>query len=227
MTAGASLPTHHTTTCEQPSAEKAVKMILPRRDPPATAPDFVDQVLALRESERRRELLDVSHTARLLPPLDEYNSINEYVRALELFKTARGRVGFYRFNPTMAQRRANADALTRWVAAQRRPRPGDDDRRKRALGLLNWRIYTGRNALTKTPQGGRDDETNSALRYLAPLVNENWLTRDELADAIIDASHRTGHIPSNKSTQQVERDIERAVSKFTEAFPWGRLDNDA
>jgi hypothetical protein len=48
-----------------------------------------------------------------------------------------------------------------------------------------------------------------------------------LADAVIDASHRTGHIPSNKSTQQVERDIERAVSKFTEAFPWGRLDNDA
>jgi hypothetical protein len=203
-----------------------------RVNSPASAPDFVDQLLALRESERIAELLGSSpymrHADLLLPPRHEYSSGGEYIRLLERFQRAPvTRISFYRFLPTLAQRRANADALTRWVAAQRRPRPGDDDRRKRALGLLNWRIYTGRNALAKTPQGGRDDETNSALRYLAPLVNENWLTRDELADAIIDASHRTGHIPSNKSTQQVERDIERAVSKFTEAFPWGRLDNDA
>jgi hypothetical protein len=202
-----------------------------------TKPDFVDQLLAIKESQRRRELLDVSHTARLLPPLDEYNSINEYERTLELFKTASAttQVSFYRFNPTMAQRRANADVLARWEVSRRRPRgkPSDDDRRKRALGLLDWRVYSGNGigyyrapALAKVQEGERDVQTRDAMRYLAPLVNEGHLTRAELHNAIIEASEINEHIPLNKSRSVVERQIDDAITKFTEPFGWERLDAD-
>jgi hypothetical protein len=209
-------------------------MILPRHDAPATAPDFVDQVRADKESERIAELLGSSCYMRgadlLLPPRHEYSSGGEYIRLLERFKRApAARISFYRFLPTLAQRRANVDALTRWEASQGRPRPGDDDRRKRALGLVEWWCFhrpKGGTPLAKTPQGGRDDETNKALRALAPLVNEGCLTRADLAAAIIEASHCNGHIPENKSRGAVEYDIDRAIAKFTEAFPWERLDND-
>jgi hypothetical protein len=200
-------------------------------------PDFVDQLLAIKESQRRRELLDVSHSymrnAGLVPPLDEFGTVDEYVRLLGQFERAPAtQISFYRFLPTMAQRRANADVLTRWAAAQRKPKSSDGDRRKRALGLLDWRIYTGNGigyyrapALAKVQEGERDVQTRDAMRYLAPLVNEGYLSRAELHNAIIEASEINKHIPLNKSRSVVERQIDDAITKFTEPFGWERLDD--
>ena len=121
--------------------------------------------------------------------------------------------------------------LSQWEASRRRGRgsPDDADKRKRALGLLNWRCFVGGSrtqALAQVGVGTPDVETNAALRYLAPLVNEGDLTREELADAIVDASQRNRLIPDNKGRWQVEADIDRALSKFGEPFDWDRLDND-
>jgi hypothetical protein len=199
------------------------------------ASDFVDQVLALRESDRIAELLDRSNdymrNAHLLPARDEFETVDEYVRLLQRFQRAPAtQVSFYRFLPTPNQRRANADVLARWEAAQRKPRSGDDDRRKRALGLLHTWCFVhrsrGRPALGNVQEGERDAETRDAMRYLAPLVNEGHLTSAELHNAIIDASERNGHIPGNKSRSFVERQIDAAIAKFTEPFSWGRLDKD-
>jgi hypothetical protein len=202
--------------------------------------DFVDQLLALKESDRAAELLDASHSymrhAHLLPPRQEFATVDEYVRLLKRFERAPAtQVSFYRFLPTMAQRRANADVLARWEASQRRPRgrPNDDDRRKRALGLLDWRIYSGNGigyyrapALWNVSEGERDVQARDAMRYLAPLVGEGHLTRAELHNAIIEACEHNKHIPDNKSRRFVERQIDDAITKFTEPFAWERLDND-
>jgi hypothetical protein len=203
-------------------------------------PDFVDQLLAIKESQRRRELLDVSHdymrNAHLLPPYQEFDTVDRYVYVLKRFEQAiRHADGFYQFNPTTAQLWLNGKRLLEWEASQRRPRgrPNDDDRRKRALGLLNWRIYTGRNigkhyapALWNVSEGERDVQARDAMRYLAPLVNDGSLTRDELHNAIIDACGHNKHIPENKSRSFVERQIDDAIAKYTEAFPWERLADD-
>lgn len=106
-------------------------------------------------------------------------------------------------------------------------------RAKRALGLVEWRCSTGPScngvpplALLGRDSHMRDDQTNRALRYLAPLVNDGDIDREDLRDAILDASRRNGHLPDNKSETQIERDIDRAISKFTEPFDWTRLDQD-
>jgi hypothetical protein len=193
-----------------------------------TKPDFVDQLLDHKEFIRTLEMLAPDHSymrhAHLLPPLEYFETVDWYVQVLKLFEKAIRRTeGFYQFNPTPRQLVLNGKRLMKWEASQRKPRSGDDDRRKRALGLLDWRCR----ALAEVGEGSRDDQTNAALRYLSPLVNEGWLTRADLADAIIDASHRNGHIPGNKSCRAVEYDIDRALTKFSEPFGWERLDNDA
>lgn len=201
--------------------------------PTPTSDDFVENVFRLYEAKRERELLDrrqpYMRNAHLLPPRDEFASLDWYVHVLKLFEQANTELGgIYRFLPTLAQRRSNGEKLMDWEASQRRTRvePSDDEKHKRAVGLLDWRCFTGKSPLATQPKGGRDDETNKALRYLAPLVNEGSLTRDELTRAVIDASRRNGHIPNNKHPRQVESDIDRAISKFTEPFNWDRLDND-
>ena len=193
--------------------------------------DFIDNVRRLDAARRERELLHRSQPymrhAHLLPPREEFSSLDWYVKVLKLFERVT-QVSFYRFLPTLAQRRINAQWLMEWEASQRRTRgkQSDDQKRKRALGLLDWRCFTGTRALAALPEGLRDHETNAALRYLAPLVNEGCLTREELTDAIIDGSQRNGHIPNNKHRRQVEADIDRAISKFAKPFDWDRLNND-
>ena len=197
--------------------------------------DFIDSIDYDNEIERIRILLDRSHSymrnAHLLPPPDEFGSADEYVHVLERFERAPAtQVSFYRFNPTTEQLRANAAVLSRWHAAQHRPRSGSD-RQKRAAGLLDWRCFTANTmkttALARIRIGEREEQTRNALRYLAPLVNEGHLTRDQLADAIIDASWRNGHLPDNRTLGVLEDDIDRAISKYAEPFDWDRLDDDA
>jgi hypothetical protein len=199
--------------------------------------DFIANVQAAHTAERERELTDPAQpymrNAHLLPPRDEYESVDEYVRLLERFaRVPATEASFYRFLPTIAQRRANAAVLAQWHAAQQTAR-GPRDKRKRAQGFLIWRCFTGdwigvdkAPALAKLSEGNRDTQTNAALRYLAPLVNDGSLSHGELADAIIGASQRNGHIPDNKSRAQVEADIDRAIGMFTEPFDWGRPDDD-
>jgi hypothetical protein len=69
-------------------------------------------------------------------------------------------------------------------------------------------------------------QARDAMRYLAPLVNEGHLTRAELHNAIIDACGHNKHIPENKSRSFVERQIDDAIAKYTEPFPWERLADD-
>jgi AAA domain len=63
------------------------------------------------------------------------------------------------------------------------------------------------------------------LRYLAPLVNDGDLSESALRTSIIDVSERTRHIPDNKSRKQVDADIDRALSKYTEPFDWAALES--
>lgn len=139
-------------------------------------------------------------------------------------------------------RQHNVAARKQWEAAQEvrrresaqiREGMSVTQRGKRALGLLEWRCFTGTlhdgtPALARLARDSsmRDDQTNCALRYLAPLVNDGDLTREELRRAILDASERNGHLGDNKSQTQIDRDIDRAISKFTEPFDWTRLDQD-
>jgi hypothetical protein len=204
--------------------------------------DFPDRIHYDNEIVRIRALLDRSHSymrnAHLLPPRDEFVSVDWYVQVLRMFERApAAKLKIYRFLPTPEQRRANGEELMEWDAAQRRSRslPTDDGRSKRALGLLDWRCFTAEGirkrdgsrvpALAKVPEGIRDVETRDAMRYLAPLVNDGHLTRGELHDAIIDASLQNRHIPDNKSQRFVERQIDHAITKFS-TFDWDRLDDD-
>ncbi|OSC30695.1 hypothetical protein B8W69_06570 [Mycobacterium vulneris] len=144
-------------------------------------------------------------------------------------------------------REHNIAARKRWDAAQedrrresakRRASMSDDDRHERALRLLDWRCFTGQRCgkqgfpalalLTGGDHSPRDAETNKALRYLAPLVNDQDLTREDLRDAIIRANELNGSLsdPKNKNRAQVEADIDRAISKFTEPFDWTRMDSE-
>jgi hypothetical protein len=189
----------------------------------------VDRLKADDEAQRERELTSPTQTymrnAHLLPPREEYATVDWYVTVLTLFQRAPANLKIYRFSPTRAQRRISLDELLEWEAAQRSSRgnPSADDRRKRALGLLHsWcfvRRSRGRAPLADIPPDTeRDEATKDALRYRAPLVNDGSLSRDDLACNIIDASESNGHIPGNKSLAQVEADIDRAISKYTEAF---------
>ena len=205
--------------------------------------DFIDRIDYGNEIERIRILLDRSHThmhnAHLLPPPEKFASVDWYVQVLNLFERApAAKLKIYRFLPTLEQRHANGEELMEWNAAQRRSRrsPTDDDRAKRALGLLDWRCFTAEGirkrdgsrvpALAKVSEGIRDVETRDAMRYLAPLVNDGHLTCGELHDAIIDASLQNRHIPDNKSQRFVERQIDDAITKFSGPFDWDRLDDD-
>lgn len=202
--------------------------------------DFPTMCQKLTERERQRNLLDKSHdymrNADLLPPCDEFADVDCYVAVLRLFARAPTSLQIYRFLPTLAQRRLNAETLMRWQASKPRGRPSDSDYRKRALGLLRWRCFDADSirkrdghcvpALAKlAPNTVRDVETRDAMRFLAPLVNDGHLTRGELCDAIIEASLINGHIPDNKSQRFVARQIDDAIAKFSEPFDWSRLDD--
>lgn len=102
-------------------------------------------------------------------------------------------------------------------------------RERRALGLLYWWCFNGNPkgmpALAhRLPETGRDELVKDLLRALAPLVNEGVLSRNSLRDAVVKASQQCGHVPGNKSLTQLDRDIDRALAKFTEPFDWDRLD---
>jgi Bifunctional DNA primase/polymerase, N-terminal len=192
------------------------------------------------ETHRARELLDPAHSymahADLLPARDQFDSIDRYVQVLKLSEKAvfKAKHRFYLNSPTTSQRWYNAAQLRKWEAEQRKPRTDDSDKRKRALGLLDWRIYTGRNIgkhyapalkwVKEDTYGGRDFQTLYTMRFLAPLVGEGHLSRAELVDAIIDASKYNEHIPENKTQSFVERQIDTAITKFSHPFDWERLD---
>jgi putative transposase len=97
-----------------------------------------------------------------------HGSVDEYVRLLKRFeRVPAAQVSFYRISPTMAQRRANANVLTRWEAAQRKPKPGDGDKRKRALGLLKWWCV-------HRPKGGIPLAYANQLRRRRPRPGDKW-----------------------------------------------------
>jgi hypothetical protein len=203
--------------------------------PNSSVTDFVARLKHDDEINEMRAALDprlhsYMRNAHLLPPREEFATWRWYVDVLKMFERAPTKLPMYRFRPTAEQRRLNAETLMAWDAARRSAR-GDPSkgRRKRALRLLQWRCFGPRRnkpALADVKEGERDDETLYARRYLAPLVNEGWLSRAELADAIVEASHRNGHIPDNKTVAQVERQIDGDIAKYTEPFDWERLDGD-
>jgi hypothetical protein len=91
--------------------------------------------------------------------------------------------------------------------------------RKRAVGLLGWK----HDALAVTPKGSRDDDTSRAIWYLAGLVNDGHLDRDEVMHEILDASQDNRHIPGNKSEAQVRDDVNRGLDKAQHGFDWDRM----
>lgn len=201
------------------------------REPPK---DFIERLDELDAEKQEREQLDPKHSymrgAHLLPPRDEYPDLDRYVNTLKQLERAPAtQLILYRFFPTLRQRHANAEALRKWVTAQRESR-GPTDRHKRALGLVHkWCFVArsrGRLPLASIPPNTRDTEIIEAMRYLAPLVNDGSITRDELVGPIIEASKRCRHIPDNKSAAFVTRQIDDAIAKFVEPFDWDRLDDD-
>jgi hypothetical protein len=212
----------------------------PTGDLPKVLQEWSDEID--KEVWRTRTLLDplngYMRDAHLLPPLERFKSVDRYVHVLKLFqKVVRARRvtgGFHLYAPTEEEKISNGRRLMTLQAEQRKPRPGDDDKRKRALGLLDWRIFSGHSigefyapALAHVGEsecGGRDVQTRNAMRFLAPLVSEGHLTRAELVDAIVEASEKNEHIPKNKSRSFVERQIDDAITKFSHPFDWGRLE---
>ena len=79
-----------------------------------TPDDFIDNVRRLNAAIREYALLHRNQpymrNAHLLPPSEEFSSVDSYVKVLKLFERAPvTEVYFYRFLPTLAQRRANAE----------------------------------------------------------------------------------------------------------------------
>jgi hypothetical protein len=108
-------------------------------------------------------------------------------------------------------------ARQRWRASNNQ---SDDVLRKRAVGLLGWK-HDKLAALQ--PDTTRDNDTSRAIWYLAGLVNDNHLDRDQVMDAILDASQANLHIPGNKTAAQVRDDVDRGLSKAQHGFDWDRM----
>jgi hypothetical protein len=111
------------------------------------------------------------------------------------------------------QRRA---ARERWRATADQ---SGDRLRKRAVGLLGWK----HDKLAATAEGTRDDDTARAIWYLAGLVNDGHLHADEVRTAIVSASQANGHIPGNKSAEQVRKDVDRGLGNARHGFDWDRM----
>ncbi|BBX91361.1 hypothetical protein H5U98_08885 [Mycolicibacterium boenickei] len=110
--------------------------------------------------------------------------------------------------------------------------PSDAEKRARATGMLKWTEgYLGR--LTDL----RDDETNTQLFKLAVFHNDGLLSEQEIADAVLRASTRNGHLKQrgqprtgpghgNKTRAQISADVRRAISKARQQgqhVDWDRL----
>ena len=94
------------------------------------------------------------------------------------------------------------------------------DKRRRALGVLKW-AETKRWA--HIPVGLRDTQISYAIYYLGALVNEGWLTRDEVLDTILVISDACGHSRDNKSHKGIEADVDRGLAAAARdgiAFDW-------
>jgi hypothetical protein len=163
--------------------------------------DFIDICKRHKEAEREAELTDPAQpymrNAHLLPPRDEHESVDEYVRLLERFaRVPATEVSFFRFNPTLAQRRANANALAEWQAALRKSR--------RTAGSATLAAYVQATLdgcaedIAAAPIGAGNHEINRKAYKLGAYVNVGLLTRDGAIDALL-AATRTWANKANES----------------------------
>jgi hypothetical protein len=143
-------------------------------------------------------------------------------------EAVKDRVDFEYSPDTPEVEERNAKLLTQWMKERRTRRrnsfhtePNSDRKRKSALDILRKRCDDLARLLPNTT---RDVDTRDAIWYLAGLVNDGALSREQVHDAIIDASHANRHYPDNKSIDQIERDIERGLDKAAHGFDWHTTD---
>lgn len=114
----------------------------------------------------------------------------------------------------------NLAALQRWESVQESRRavisgpPSQiqhtgDNKRNRALGVLR-KVETELSALA--PDTSRDNDTNREIWALGRFVNDGALSAGDVHDMIVRSSYANRHYPGNKSMEQIERDITRALA---------------
>lgn len=123
------------------------------------------------EAERERWTLHPAQSymrnARLLPPRNEFETLDWYVAVLKLLDRAPATLPMFRFSPTLTQRRRNLDTLLTWEAAERHSRGADIDKR-----LAGWLDNTFRNVVNdvaNAPKGTRNSRLCWGARRLAEL----------------------------------------------------------
>lgn len=113
----------------------------------------------------------------------------------------------------------NLRSLERWEARQEEkrqtareakpPRDIEGDEGDRALGILQW----AEDRLASKTEGERDESTRDAIYFLGKFVNDGYLSRAEVSNAVQRASVHNKHYPENKSINQIEYDIDRGLAK--------------
>lgn len=134
-------------------------------------------------------------------------------------------VKLYRAPCTTAVAAHNRAALDEWIAQRKAERtksvePDADRKRKYAVGTLN----SVADELAQTTEGCRDDSTRNAIWRLGGFVNDGCLTREEVTQAILDASAANGHAGGNKTVARIVRDIEIGLNKATHTVNWDEID---
>jgi hypothetical protein len=160
-----------------------------------TSTHFIDWALADQAAQRvreyERELLDPANHymrhAHLLPPRGEFETLSWYVAVLKLFDRAPASLSMFRFNPTLAQRRSNAETLMTWEATQRHAR-GAASMDKRLAGWLDNAFHNVVNDVANTLPGNR----NGRLRWGARRLAELGFDKDDSMAALEDAARTNG-----------------------------------
>jgi hypothetical protein len=131
-----------------------------------------------------------------------------------------------------ARNQAELDAWDSQQAAERAKRrtllvgsPSTDRKRYIALKILA-RVQDG---LSTEPEGVRDERTRDAIYDLGKFVNEGWLSRAEVTDAITAAAYANGldRDRDNGGIQKIEDDIPRGLDKAADdrlTVDWDRFD---
>jgi hypothetical protein len=148
---------------------------------------------AAQAAERERQQLDPSQpymrNAHLLPPREEFSDVDRYVRVLKLFEQAPAtQVIFYRFRPTLAQRRANANVLAQWEAAQGKTRTSHHD-----SSYIQTAFDDEIEAVRTAVDGDLNTTLNTAGYNLGQLVGAGALDYDTVERELTDAALANGY----------------------------------
>lgn len=169
-----------------------------------------EKIAALNECKLLSPHHGYMRNAHLLPPRDEFETLGWYVAVLKLFERAPASLPMYRFMPTLAQRRHNAETLMKWEAQQRHSHAsvrGDTGTDRRLTGWLENAFLNVIEDVRATPGGERNTRLHWAARRLAEL----GFTETESKSALMEASAHWNW--SRSGTAQCETTFESGWRK--------------